>query len=61
MVYILKKLWQYKKILVLLMVLGTITQSIMRYLWSYIAKYVIEIVQAQEGLVNKDIAPLIKL
>ena len=61
MVYILKKLWQYKRILLPLMALGVITQSVMRYLWSYIAKYVIEIVQAQEGLIDKDFAPLIKL
>lgn len=59
--YIIKKLWQYKKILVLIMVLGTITQSIMQYLWSYIAKYVIEIVQVQNGLAEKDITPLFHL
>ncbi len=61
MLYILKKLWQYKKILLPLMLLGVVTQSVMRYLWSYIAKYVIEIVQAQEGLITKDFTPLMKL
>ncbi len=61
MVYIIKKLWQYKKILVLLMMLGAVTQSIMKYLWSYIAKYVIEIVQTQNGFAEKDITPLLHL
>lgn len=60
-IFIFKKLWQYKKILVLLIVLGAFTQSIMRYLWSYISKYVIDIVQAQASTPQKDYQPLLKL
>ena len=60
-IFIFKKLWQYKKILVLLIVLGAFTQSVMRYLWSYISKYVIDIVQAQAATPQKDYQPLLKL
>lgn len=59
--YIFKKLWQYNKVIVLLIVLGAFTQSVMRYLWSYIGKYVIDIVQAQADLRQKDIQPLVQL
>lgn len=59
--FIFQKIWQYKKIIVLLFVLGAITQSVMRYLWSFIAKYVIDIVQAQADMVAKDLSPLFRL
>lgn len=57
--YIVKKMWQYKRVLLFLIVAGSVTQSIMRYLWSYIGKYVIDIVQAQASTPDKDISPLI--
>lgn len=59
--FIFRKIWQYKKIIVLLFMLGAVTQSVMRYLWSFIAKYVIDIVQAQADMVTKDLSPLFKL
>ena len=59
--FIFRKIWKYKKIIVLLFVLGAVTQSVMRYLWSFIAKYVIDIVQAQADMVTKDLSPLFKL
>ena len=37
--YIFRKMWQYKKLCVWLIILGSITQSIVRYLWSYVAKF----------------------
>ncbi len=52
--YIFKKIWVHNKILVLLIILGAFTQSIMRYLWSYIVKFVIDIVQAQASTSQKD-------
>ena len=61
LVYIFKKMWQYKKVLILLILFGSITQSVMRYLWSYIAKFVIDIVQAQAGSADKDVAPLLQV
>lgn len=60
-VYIMEKMWQYKKVLILFIILGSITKSIMAYLWSYIAKYVIEIVEIQAGYATHDIKPLLQL
>lgn len=59
--YIIGKMWQYKRILIFLILAGAIVQSVMRYLWSYIGKYVIDIVQAQANSPEKDIQPLIQL
>lgn len=56
-----QKIWQYKKGIVLLFVAGAVTQSVMRYLWSFIAKYVIDIVQAQADMATKDLSPLFQL
>ncbi len=61
LIYIIKKMWQYKKVLFFLIIIGSVTQSVMRYLWSYIGKYVIDIVQAQAGTPDKDITPLIQV
>ncbi len=59
--YIFRKMWQYKKLCVWLIILGSITQSVMRYLWSYVAKYVIDIVQIQADSPEKDITPLLQV
>lgn len=59
--FIFQKIWQYKKSIVLLFVAGAVTQSVMRYLWSFIAKYVIDIVQAQADMATKDLSPLFQL
>lgn len=56
--YIFKKIWLYNKILVLLIILGAFTQSIMKYLWSFIVKYVIDIVQAQANTSQQNIHKL---
>lgn len=60
-VYILKKIKQYRSFLLVLMIFGMITNSLTKYLWSFIGKYVIDIVQVQAQTPAKDIAPLIKL
>lgn len=59
--FLAKKIWQYRRILVVMYVLGAVTQSVMRYLWSYIGKFLIDIVQAQAGMQQKEIAPLVQL
>ena len=59
MAYIVKKMWQYKRVCVWLILIGAVTQSVMRYLWSYIAKFVIDIVQLQAEQTQKDIKPLV--
>ncbi len=59
--FMFRKIKQYKRIIMILFVFGAITQSVMRYLWSYIAKFLIDIVQAQAGMASKDLTPLFKL
>ncbi|MGN1148667.1 MAG: ABC transporter ATP-binding protein [Lachnospiraceae bacterium] len=60
-IYILKKIKQYCPFLLLLMGIGIITNSMMEYLWSFIGKFVLDIVQVQASGPDKDITPLIKL
>ena len=59
--YVLKKIKQYKPVLLILMAIGVVTNSLMQYLWSFIGKFVIDIVQAQSETPEKDISPLITL
>ncbi|HKM35923.1 MAG TPA: ABC transporter ATP-binding protein [Lachnospiraceae bacterium] len=42
-------------------IFGVLTQSVMRYLWSYIGKFLIDIVQAQANTPEKDLQPLLQL
>lgn len=60
-IYILGKIKQYCPFLLVLMGIGVITNSFMQYMWSFIGKFVIDIVQMQAKSPDKDIAPLIKL
>lgn len=59
--YILGKIKRYCPFLLLLMTVGIVTNSLMQYLWSFIGKFVIDIVQAQAETPEKDVAPLITL
>lgn len=59
--YMFRKIWQYRKILVMLYIFGAFTQSVMRYLWSYIGKFLVDIVEAQMKLETKSFQPLIFL
>lgn len=60
-VYVLKKIKQYYPVLLFLMSISAVTQSIMQYMWSFIGKFVIDIVQLQAGRADKDFAPLLRL
>lgn len=59
--YVLKKIKQYKPVLLVFMAVGVVTNSLMQYMWSFISKFVIDIVQAQSETPEKDISPLITL
>ncbi|MCM1231139.1 MAG: ABC transporter ATP-binding protein/permease [Muribaculum sp.] len=59
--FVFRKMWQYGRILILLYLLAAITQSVVRYLWVFLGKYLIEIVQAQAGMSEKDLQPLYML
>lgn len=55
------KIWQYRRILVVMFIAGAFTQSTMRYLWSYIGKFLIDIVQAQAAQGSQNVTPLYQL
>lgn len=57
--YTIGKIWQYGRIAVILILVGTITQSVIRFLWSFIAKYIIDIVEMQSGMPEKEFSPLL--
>ncbi len=60
-VYMLQKMWQYGRILIPLYLLAAVTKSVVQYLWVFLGKFLIEIVQAQAGVAGKDLRPLYML
>lgn len=59
--YVLSKIGQYLPSQFLLMLIGIVTGSIGYYMWSFIGKFVIDLIQAQAGSPDKDIMPLVRL
>lgn len=59
--YILRKIHQYRPSVIWLMLLGVIAGSAVRFMWSFIGKFVIDIIQAQSQTPDKDIKPLLSL
>ncbi len=59
--FVLKKIRQYCPFMIWIMLLGVLTNSLMEFLWSFIGKYVIDIIQVQAQTPDKDIAPLLRL
>ncbi|MDE6388028.1 MAG: ABC transporter ATP-binding protein/permease [Lachnospiraceae bacterium] len=59
--FVLGKIRQYSPALLLIMIIGVITNSITEYLWSFIGKYVIDLIQIQTENSTHDIAPLLHL
>lgn len=57
--YILKKLHKYSKTLIILMLCTAITQVIITYLWSFIGKNVLEILEKSPKSKSADLSPLI--
>lgn len=60
-VYVLQKIKEYSPRLLALMVISIVTGSMMQYLWSFIGKFVIDMVEVQAKTPDKDIVPLMKL
>ncbi len=56
--YLIQKIWQYRRNLLIMYICGAFTQSIVRYLWSYIGKFLVDIVEAQVLLQTKSLTPL---
>lgn len=57
--YMLKKVKEYSPILLLFMGIGIITHSLMSYLWTFISKFILDILESQSSTGNTDITPLI--
>ena len=57
--YILRCIKKYKKSVLFLMILGAFTNSLMQYLWGFIGKFVIDIVQQQAQSPDKSLKPLV--
>ncbi len=60
-VYILGKIKRYYPTLLFIMGLSVITHSSMNYLWSFVGKFILDILEAQSAAGNPDTAPLLKL
>lgn len=57
--YMLKNVRRYHPFLLVLMVLGALSGSIMNFLWSFIGKFILDILEAQSAAGSSDTAPLI--
>lgn len=57
--YMLKKVKEYKPILLLFMGMGIISHSLMSYLWTFISKFILDILEAQSSTGSTDITPLL--
>lgn len=59
--YIFEKFVKYKKSLILFIITGSIAAASMTYLWSFIGKLVIDMIEQQASSPDKDIKPLLYL
>lgn len=57
--YMLKKVKEYRPLLLLLMGIGIISHSLMSYLWTFISKFILDILEKQSGAGSSDITPLL--
>lgn len=59
--YILRKIHKYRPSVIWLMLLGVLAGSVVQFMWSFIGKFVIDIIQGQAQTPDKDIKPLLYL
>lgn len=59
--FILGMIRQYCPILLLFMAVGVVSRSVTEYLWTFIGKYVIDLIQTQAAGAAHDITPLLHL
>lgn len=57
-IYVLRRMWRYGRILIPLYLVAAVTKSVVQYAWVFLGKFLIEIVQAQAGTIEKDLQPL---
>lgn len=59
--YILRAFLKYRKSLIGLLFLGGIAGASMSYIWTFIGKLVVDIIEQQAAMENKDVMPLVYL
>lgn len=59
--YVMGAIWNYKRIVVLYMVIGSITQPCMQYIWGFFTKFVVDIVQRQQAVGDKSLNALVRV
>lgn len=59
--YVLRAFLKYRKSMIGLMLLGGIAGASMSYIWTFIGKLVVDIIERQAAMENKDIMPLVYL
>lgn len=59
--YVMGAIWKYKRIVVLYMAIGAITQPCMQYIWGFFTKFVIDIVQRQQAVGDKSLNALFRV
>lgn len=59
--YILGKIWQYKKIMIAVLLIGAVASSANNFLWTFISKYIVDLVQTCIASNVDGIKSLIKL
>ncbi len=59
--FVMGTLWEYKRIVVLYMIVGAITQPCMQYIWGFFTKFILDIVQRQQEIGDKSLNALIRM
>lgn len=59
--YILRAFMKYRPSMIWLLILGGIAGASMSYIWTFIGKLVVDIIERQAAMENKDIMPLVYL
>lgn len=59
--YIMRAFLKYRKSMIWLLLLGGIAGASMSYIWTFIGKLVVDIIERQAAVENKDIMPLVYL
>ncbi len=59
--YVFEKIRKYKPFLIPMFLFGAVTQSVLRYLWSYIGKFLVDLIEAQALHNSTDILPLVQM
>ena len=59
--YLFEKIRKYRTVLIPMLVFGAIAQSVMRYLWSYIGKFMVDLIELQAANHSSEIMPLVKM